>query len=140
MSDHILLATDGSEYARAAAQHAVDLASEEGASLHVLCVVDKRVLSEPAFSSAEYETIEAEDHGHDCVKEVSRLAEGTGVAVEGDVRHGIPSELIMEYADEVGADRIVIGEHGEHDEHLGGVGRELVKASDREVIVVEDEL
>ncbi|MEF8871799.1 MAG: universal stress protein [Haloarculaceae archaeon] len=139
MSDHILLATDGSEYARKAAQHAVDLAAEEGASLHVLCVIDERKLSEPAFSSTEYETIEAEDHGHDCVKEVSKMAEGTGITVEGDVRHGVPSELILEYAAEIGADRIVIGEHGEHDEHLGGVGRTLVEESDREVIVVEDE-
>jgi nucleotide-binding universal stress UspA family protein len=137
MSNQILLATDGSEDARVAAQHAVDLASEEGAALHVLCVIDKRVQVEPAFSAAEYETIEAEDHGHDCVKAVSRLAEGTGVAVEGDVRHGIPPELIMEYADEIGADRIVIGKHGEHNEHLGGVGKKLVERSDREVIVVE---
>ena len=139
MAGQILLASDGSEDARAAAERAIQLADERDATLHVLCVVDKRVLSEPAFSAAEAKTIEAEDHGHDCVKEVGHMAEGTGITVKGSVRHGIPPELITEYADEIGADLIVIGEHGEHAEHLGGVGRTLVEESDREVVIVGTE-
>jgi len=138
MVNTILLATDGSEDAHAAAERAVELATERDASLHVLCVVDKRKLSEPTLSSMEYETIQAEDHGHECVTEVSRMAEEAGITIEGDVRHGVPPELIAEYADEIDADMIVIGEHGDHAEHLSGVGRQLVETSDREVVVVPD--
>lgn len=50
---------------------------------------------------------------------------GLDVDVEGEVRHGIPKDVILEYAEEVGADCIVVGEHGNHSEHLGGVGRRL---------------
>lgn len=138
MTNAILLATDGSEYAHAAAERAVELADQRGVSLYVLCVVDKRKLSEPGLSSMEYETIQAEDHGHECLKEVSSIAEEAGITIEGDVRHGVPPELIMEYADDIDADTIVIGEHGDHAEHLSGVGQQLVDNSDREVLVVSD--
>jgi nucleotide-binding universal stress UspA family protein len=134
--DTVLLATDGSEYARAAARRAIDLAEEEGATLHVVCVVDQRRFDEPALSSAELATIYAEEHADVCVTEVTEMARGRDVAVEGDARHGIPHELILEYADEVDADVIVVGEHGDHEEHFSGVGRKVTELADCEVLVV----
>lgn len=133
----ILLATDGSEYARQAATHALELAEKRGATLHVICVVDQRRFDEPALSSAELETIYAEDHAMVCVTEVTEMAEESAVTVEGDTRHGIPHEVILDYADEVDADVIVIGEHGDHDEHFSGVGQKVTEQADRDVIVVE---
>lgn len=44
----ILLATDGSEDARRAAEYAIDLARERDAVLHVLRAVDRWTLDEPA--------------------------------------------------------------------------------------------
>ncbi|MHB9285934.1 universal stress protein [Halobacteriales archaeon Cl-PHB] len=132
----ILLATDGSEYADQAAARAIDLANERDVPLHVLCVVDKRVHSEPGLSSDELATITVEDEGHDCVATVSERASDAGITVEGDVRHGIPHELIEEYAEEIDAAAIVVGEHGEHDDHLGGVARAIEQDSPREVVVV----
>ena len=133
----ILLATDGSEYASHAASRAIELADERDATLYVLCVVDRRVQSEPALSSSELATIEAEDHGHECVKSVTKMVGDRAIPVEGEVRHGIPEELILDYADEIGAATIVVGEHGDHSEHLGGVARALEENSNREVVVVE---
>ncbi|WP_254839740.1 universal stress protein [Natronomonas marina] len=133
----ILLATDGSEYARAAARQAIDLAEDRGATLHVICVVDQRRFDDPALSSAELATIYAEDHASVCVREVTGMAEARDVRVQGDTRHGIPPEVILEYADEIDADLILIGEHGEHDEHFSGVGRKVLKESNREVRVIE---
>jgi nucleotide-binding universal stress UspA family protein len=135
----ILLATDGSEHAREAAREAIDLAADRGATLHVICVVDQRRFDSPALSSAELATIYAEDHAAVCVREVTEMAEEREVRIEGDTRHGIPHEVILDYADEVDADVVVIGEHGEHDEHFSGVGRKVLEESDREVRVVEAE-
>ena len=132
----ILLATDGSEHARRAAERAIELASDRGATLHVLCVVDRRVHGEPGLGTEELSTIAAEDHGHDCVAEVGRMASDRAISVEGDVRHGVPQDLILEYAEEIDAGAIVIGEHGDHTEHLGGVGRTIEAESPREVVVV----
>jgi nucleotide-binding universal stress UspA family protein len=134
---NILLATDGSEYARKAAKHAIDLAEDEHATLHVLCVVDDQRFGEPALSSTELTTIYAEEHADVCVAEVTDMAEARDVRVEGDTRHGAPHEVILDYADEVDADTIVIGEHGDHTEHFSGVGRNVLEQSTRDVVVVE---
>jgi nucleotide-binding universal stress UspA family protein len=125
----ILLATDGSEYARHAAREAIDLAEQRADTLHVICVVDERRFNEPALSSAELATIYAEDHAAVCVREVTEMAEGRPVRVEGDTRHGLPHEVIIDYADEIGANLILIGEHGDHDKHFSGVGRKVLAES-----------
>jgi nucleotide-binding universal stress UspA family protein len=133
MGATILLATDGSEHAHRAADWAIEIADERDGMLHVLCVVDRRVVDEPGLSSAEAVTIEAEDHANEYIGDVCQRAEAEEVAASGETRHGIPHELILEYASELDADCIVIGEHGEH---LGGVGEQVIAESDREVAVI----
>lgn len=135
----ILLATDGSEYARHAAQAAIELASEQAADLYVLCVVDSRRFDDPALSSAELATIYADDHAALSINEVTEMARERDLQVEGDTRHGIPHEVINEYAADIDAEVIIVGEHGDHDEHFPGVGRKVLETSDREVRVVEAE-
>jgi nucleotide-binding universal stress UspA family protein len=132
----ILLATDGSEYARRAADRAIDLAAVRGTTLTVICVVDRRRFDDPALGSAELATIYAEDHATACVEEVSGLAEEQDVPVAGDTRRGVPHEVILDYADEVDAEVIVVGETGDHREHFSGVGRAVRRRADRDVIVV----
>jgi nucleotide-binding universal stress UspA family protein len=134
--DTVLLATDGSEYATWAARRAVELADARDATLHVLCVVDRRKLEEPALGAGELATIAAEDHGHECVTMVRELADEAGVTVEGRTCHGVPPDEILAYAEQVDASVVVVGEHGEHAEHFGGVGRAVADRADREVVVV----
>jgi nucleotide-binding universal stress UspA family protein len=137
--ERILLATDGSDYARAAAEYAIDLAAEEGAVLDAICVVDRRRFADTALSSAELAAIKGADDAALSVSAVREMAAAKGVEVRGDTRHGVPHEVILAYADEVDADRILVGEHGDHDHHFSGVGRELREHADREVRVVRPE-
>ena len=132
----IVLATDGSEFANAAAVTAIDLAKQSRDTLRIICVVEREKFSEPALSSGELATIDAEYRAGNCISEVSEMAADEGVTVEGVTRHGVPHQTILEYAAEVGADRIVVGEHGDHDRHFSGVGKELAKAAETDVIVV----
>ncbi|MFC7027366.1 hypothetical protein ACFQH8_07340 [Halomicroarcula sp. GCM10025710] len=46
---------------------------------------------------------------------------------------------MLEYADEVDADVIVVGEHGDHEEHFSGVGKKVASTYDRDVVVVTAE-
>jgi len=133
----ILLATDGSEYAREAAAAAVERAATEGHDLRVICVVDERKFDEPALSSGELATIYAEDHAAVSVNDVVLMAEARDVSVAGETRRGTPEDVILEYADEVDADVVIVGEHGDHDLHFSGVGRTVDATSEREVHVVE---
>lgn len=133
----ILVAVDGSEYARAALERALDLADAHGATLHVLGVVDRRVLDEPVLSSAELATIEAEELYAEIMAEVERATADTPVDAEYRVCHGIPEEQILEYADEIDADVVFLGVHGDHDTHAGGVGKEVRARCDCEVRTVQ---
>ncbi|NHN43159.1 universal stress protein [Halorubellus sp. JP-L1] len=131
----VLLAADGSDYARSAATAAIDHAADLGEDLHVLCVVDTRVHGEPGLSTGELTAIEAEDRAHDFVDEIRDAATRRDIAVDGRVVHGIPVDEILAYADDLDADPIVVGEHGDHDVHLGGVGRRVAGRTDRNVLV-----
>ncbi|WP_372911752.1 universal stress protein [Salinigranum sp.] len=135
----VLLATDGSEYARTAARRAVEIADERGTPLHVICVVDSQRFAEPALSSTELTTIYAEEHAAVCVGEVEEMTADRDLPVAGDTRHGVPHEVILEYAAEVDADVIVVGEHGDHTRHFSGVGKRVAERADCEVLVVEAE-
>ena len=91
--DDILVPTDGSEAARAAAEHAIDLASRTGATLHVLHV-------------------DADDEG-EAVEEIVEMATAAEIsAVEPVRRTGRPHLEIVGYATEAEIDCIVMGSHG----------------------------
>jgi nucleotide-binding universal stress UspA family protein len=100
-----ILATDGSDEATRVARRAVEVPRERGATLHVLCVVDRRTMAEPALSAGELATIETADHGHEAIALVRDLADGTGVIVEGTTRHGVSHEETVDYAVAGGGDR-----------------------------------
>lgn len=133
--DTVLLATDGSEYATRAAERAIELAAERGAALHVLAVVDRRTVDEPALSTDELATIEVEDHARERLEVVVEEAAEAGVTTAWERRHGIPHAEILTYAAEIDAAVIVVGEHGTRGDHCGGVGRRVARIADREVVV-----
>jgi len=133
----VLLATDGSGEAAHAAHRAVQSAWDLDATLHVLCVVDRWEQSEAALSSAALATIAAEDAAFAAVEEAAAQAERLGIDVVSKVVHGSPVETILEYAAEIDADLIVLGRHGDHSHHLGGVGRRIVSQASCETIVVD---
>lgn len=135
--DTLLFATDGSTYADVATREAIELAAEHGATLHVCCVVDRQMFDEPALSTDELATIAVEDRLRESLKSVAAKAEEADVPAVLRHRHGIPADEILAIADEVEADAIVIGEHGDHHGHFGGVGRALEARADRPVLVVE---
>lgn len=137
MSESILVATDGSEDARNAVEAAVALASERKATVYVLAVVDRRTYGEPGLSTEELVTIEAEDRYRDALSEAERWATAARVNVECAIRHGVPHEDVVEYADAIDADVVVVGVHGDHDTHLGTVGRRVAAATDRDVRTVD---
>ncbi|WP_276261529.1 universal stress protein [Haloglomus litoreum] len=131
----ILLATDGSEDAHRAAEYAIELARERDAVLHVLCVVDRRTLDEPALGSEELATILVEDSCRTAIETIRDMASRAGVAMEWRSEHGLPHQSIHEHARDIDADQIVVGHHGSQGEHLGGVRRRLIELTDREVVI-----
>ena len=115
MYDQLLFPTDGSDATRGALRHALDIADRYGATLHVLSVVTEDAYRGEAGDEAATETATRTGES------VARLASEDDVDVTTAVRHGVPHEEILTYADEQDVDMIVIGTHGR-----SGVSRALV--------------
>jgi nucleotide-binding universal stress UspA family protein len=137
--DVVLLATDGSTPAAPALDRAVALAVETGATLHVLSVVDSADLD--LFSDATVDSVDdlLRDAADAAVDEARTHAEEAGASVTTAVRVGTPHREICGYADDVGADVVVVGTHGRTGLSralLGSVAARVVRSSTAPVLVV----
>jgi len=142
MYETILVPTDGSPGSAAAAAHAVALASEHGGTVHALYVVDVRM--SPIDSGMDHDEVVAlvEDSDEQPTAVVLDRAERAGVPTVEAIRLGVPHKCIRAYADEIGADLVVMGTHGRTGvEHalLGSITERVVRTLDVPVLTVHPE-
>lgn len=133
MYDHVLVPTDGRESTERAIEEAVELASEHGATLHALYVINSAAIA-PGIDFDDLEEV-----GRQAVDHVADLATARGVGtVERTVMHGLRPRAILKYADEHGIDLVVMGRHREL-EHLlfGSVSDRVSEEASVPVLVVE---
>ncbi|MCU4744269.1 universal stress protein [Halobacteria archaeon AArc-m2/3/4] len=113
MYETILVAIDDSDTANEALEHAIDLADAVGARLHVLSVVEPS--GRLRFGVREVDQLN--DAVRELVDDVVAAADGHDERLEihPEIRRGRPSEIVLAYADEVGADLVLVGQQGESD-------------------------
>jgi len=137
--DAVLVPTDGSAGADAAAAHAVDLALATGAALHVVHVVDVTVLPSDGSGAVLGELQAA---GRQAIDSVVDRAEAAGVStIRASVLSGAPYQAIVDYADAEAVDFVVMGTHGRTGINrflLGSVTERVVRLSDRPVLTLGD--
>jgi nucleotide-binding universal stress UspA family protein len=122
----VLIATDGSESAERAVAAGLDLAERFDATVHALSVVD------------EGDTDGEERRLREALGELAARADRP---VETVVRRGTPADRILGYAEEAGADVVVVGTRGRHGPgkfHLGSVAEAVVRRSTTPVLTVRD--
>jgi len=138
--DSILVPTDGSAGAAAAAAHAVDLALATGAALHVVHVVDIGVLPTDGSGAVLDELQRA---GRQALDSVVERAERADVStIRASVLSGTPYRAITDYADAEAVDLVVMGTHGRTgmDRYLlGSVAERVVRLTDRPVLTLGDD-
>lgn len=131
MYQNILLCTDGSPAADAAADHAIWFAEKLNARLRALYVIDIRLLEGPwimDFSGAigaqpyaallpQLEQIQREK-AETVLAAVEKRCRDGGVACETAYETGSLAQVILEK--EAKADMVVLGQHGEHAAWLAG--------------------
>ena len=98
-----MIATDGSTSGTQAANHAVGLARELSAELHALAVVADAPMTRDRIRANQ--TTEMEE----ALTEIREVAENTGVMLTTEIRDGDPCSIIVEYAEELGVDLLVMG-------------------------------
>ena len=144
MYDRLLLPIDTSAGSERAIEHALDAAERYDAELHVLYVVDTDAYS--SYPGDEYvhesEGLESalEQAGEEAIDEVLGAAESAGVETESAVRHGVPHEEILAYAEDSDIGLTVIGSKnrsGEYRRLLGSVAERVTRLADSPVTVVK---
>lgn len=137
MYESVLLPVDGSEGSARAENFAIDLAERYDATIHVLHVVDTRLVSEPALSSMELVTDDAEAAAMELFEEIEERATERNIETSCRCCHGTPHDEIIEYAEDIGADVIVMGYQGQsHEKRIGSVVDRVLRNTDRPVLAV----
>ncbi|MFC6954501.1 universal stress protein [Halorubellus litoreus] len=137
--ERVLVATDGSPEALAAARVAVSLAARCDADVHVLSVVETAALGLDVRS----EILEAEQRGPaaDAVTDVHALASEAGVDVTTTVTAGVPRAEIEAYVTSNDVDMVAMGTHGRSGVAkylLGNVAERTLRTSTVPVLTAGD--
>ena len=143
MYETVLVPTDGSDTVEQTLPHALRLASDTGAAIQVVYVVDTRAIH--ASDPDERETVEAElePEGETAVEVVADRAAAEGIECETAIRRGTPDKEIVRHAEETDTDVIVIGTDGktprEKLQALGSVSERVVDNAPIPVFVIKGE-
>ena len=138
MARSIVVGTDGSEPAEEAVRQATDLASREGARLHLVTAYhDPQIVQETTIwtndpkgvidtgrtegGGTHTETVDLREVAESVLKRAAGDALSKGVEVETHAREGHPAEVIIDVANQEHADLIVVGSRG-----LTGIRRYLL--------------
>jgi len=142
----ILLAIDGSEHSARTVDALGSHPWPPSSTVRVLSVVDQVVTATPEVAIFSAETIEAERQQLEQVADelTTRFANwlcSSGLTAEKKVRAGDPKSVIIEEAQEWGADLIVVGSHGHTGIKrwlLGSVAQSVVSHAPCSVYVVRE--
>ncbi|WP_440769707.1 universal stress protein [Natronorubrum sp. DTA28] len=139
MYDAILVATDGSETAAEAVEHAIELARQVDATLSAIAVLESRTEYDNAIVDPAEVDRRRREQATATLEDIAESAADADVPVETEIRTGVPSEEIVAYADERGIDAIVIGARGRSSLRgalLGSTVDRVVRTAARPVLVV----
>jgi len=116
----VLIATDGSEYGKAAVSAAAERPWPPGTNLRVLTVMERPAISYITGGEREldlnYNQLAAEIRSslEAIAIDAARSLEREGLTVSHIVKEGVAAEEIIDEAKEWGADLILLGTHGRH--------------------------
>jgi nucleotide-binding universal stress UspA family protein len=118
----IVVGTDGSKPAEEAVRQATELASREGARLHLVAAYpDPQVLREKIAGAATTQNVDMRGVAIAVLKRAEHHVRDAGVELETYAREGDPAEVIIQVASEQQADLIIVGSRG-----LTGIKRFLL--------------
>jgi nucleotide-binding universal stress UspA family protein len=134
---HLLVGVDGSEPSLAALELAADVTEVLGGSLSVLHVFEY-VPPFPVEPAAEVETHTGEQ-ALELLEASACAIRRRGVGVQPVIRSGDPARTLLDVADDVDADLVVVGSRGRGGPHellLGSVARTVADRARRPTLVV----
>lgn len=139
MYDSLLVATDGSDAASLAVEHAIGLAERLDATLYGVAVVETRTAYDNDIVDPDEAERRLRERAEASLAALEETADDAGIHVETVLRAGVPHEEIVAYADEWGVDAIVVGSRGRSEFKralLGSTVDGVTRLATRPVLVV----
>ncbi|MBI6630588.1 universal stress protein [Pontibaca sp. S1109L] len=128
MYKHILMSTDGSELAMKGVKHGLDLAKKCGGKVTVITVNQPYPLQSAATTDSWAQA--QKTHADEALAAVFDAAKAVDVEIDArQVTDHTPAEAIVEAAETLGCDLIVMASHGRR-----GVSRLLLGSQTAEVV------
>ena len=137
---NILIATDGSESSRFAADAGIELALLSGARIQAVYVIDIYAYSSVPEDLKWEELMHSQfrELGIEAVSYVENMAKDMGVKVETEILEGHPAEEILNFAEKHDSDLIVLGSLGKTAIELfliGSISEKVVRNSKVSVLI-----
>ncbi len=139
MYKNIILATDGSDHAKRAAENAMHIAScSPGSLVEIVFVVDADKVKSDVLS--HWNSADLDGKRKERIREVEKMARTYEVSYKVTILQGDPGPAIVEYANCHHADIIVIGSRGLsglQEFVLGSVSHKVAKRANCPVLIVK---
>ncbi|RRJ28708.1 universal stress protein [Halocatena pleomorpha] len=144
MYDTILIPTDGSDAANAAAKHAIAIAIRFDATLHVLSVIDTRSVGITTPTELDVEQLRAayRTENEAAIEKVVEKATNANQPTTTVIQLGVPDRTITDYVTEHDIDLVVMGTHGRTGVTralLGSVAEQVLRTSSAPVLTVHSD-
>ncbi len=133
----VVVGADGSATARRAVEAAAEVAAMSKGALHIVTAFDPK--NPVGAMPAEFANVNLESDADALLQSLSFISKNQGVATTVHSSTGDPAELIITYAEKVGADLVVVGNRGMKGVRrvLGSVPNSVAHGSPCSVLVVD---
>ncbi|WP_246941753.1 universal stress protein [Bacillus pinisoli] len=139
MYKKIVLASDGSEHSKRAAENAIHIAScSQDSMIEVVYVVDMGKAKSEVLRN--WNSADLSDTRKERMKEVERMTKEVGVSYTLTILHGEPGPTIVDYINKNNIDIAVIGSRGLNGLQefvLGSVSHKVAKRANCPVLIVK---
>jgi nucleotide-binding universal stress UspA family protein len=139
----IVVGTDGSPGAEAAVEKVIEMAGGRGAAVNLVCAYPGRSTLERIGMSAKQESVDMRGVAADVLARDAHRLEDAGFTVEKHVREGDPANVILDVAEEQGANLIVVGARGSTGTQrrftIGGVASKVAHHAPTSLLIVRQD-
>jgi nucleotide-binding universal stress UspA family protein len=138
----IVVGTDGSRGAEAAVQKVAELMRGTDVTVHVVCAYPGRSALERIGMTARQDPVDLRGVASDVLARAEGRLRNAGLHVEKHAREGEPANVILEVAEEQGADLVAVGAYsgvGRGRFMLGGVPAKLSHHVSTSLLIVREE-
>lgn len=147
MYKKVLITVDGSEMSRVVFEKGMEIAKREGSHACVIAVVDTTTMynlatageMSPSFLNIQSQVIREQEIA--LKNFISELRKYCDYGFDEEIRTGVPNKEIISYAEQWGADLLVVGSYGKGgwiSEFLFGTTAEkLIRTAKSDILVVK---